>query len=274
MAGQRLLSDAPLNVYLNGIDIRVETFDITSIAGSDVYKMDILLYNNINIYGEVISSMVYNSGAKLVDDTSLIVYNPNKLLLNSSFENTYNISGTESNVWKNNTIITGNKSNLKDNSRGASYSYSHYTTADYSVPFANGEYMYDGWYTLCSVLLPTTLEGAPVTGSFRFNTVPQYYNGATWVALTSIPNQAIAIYDFLRAARNESYIRKDFVVTTKIETLYNQLLNESIEGCWFKKLNYMKPKLSTIKSAIEFERFDVAQHMIKSVNVSLLSILI
>jgi hypothetical protein len=260
--------------YLNGIDIRVETFDVTQVDSNATKKIDVLFYNTISRYGEILSSMVYNSGTKDADDTSVIIYNPNRLLRNNEFELGYTLGGTASNLWKNNDLVLTGKTNLRDNSLGAVYTYPHLTTSGYSVAYVNGEHSYDGWYTLASVVLPTVTPPL-VSGAFRVTgEVAEYYNGSTWLALNNIPSQTVRIYNFLGDSSREVYMSYDFVSTVKIDSLYRRLLDEKFDKAWFKKINILAPKMSTLKHAIEFKQYDVAQHIINAVDNSLLSLLI
>ncbi len=268
------------NTYLNGVDIRVEPFDLEYTG--ETYKLDLLYYNNVNRFGEVLSSLVYNSGVRSITDLTTIVYNPNKLFLNTAFEQSYTLTG-DSNRWKNADVLTGYTSNLKDNSADATYSYERFNiTTGYSVQYANGEHSYDGWYTLYSVVLHEYPDNSPslLEGTLRYNGgVAQYaiQDAPTlsghWSDLNTV-DTTIDIYNFIREDRGDIYEAYDFVATVKINSLNKRLLDNKLDSGWYKRLNILSPKIRTMETAIEFKNYDKAQYMINAVNNSLLSLLI
>ncbi len=263
------------DTYLNGVDIKITPFDLTYTGTSN--KLDLLYYNNINRYGEVLTSLVYNSGIRSVDDTTLIVYNPNKLFLNTTFEESYSLTGT-STRWKNMDLTTGNVSNLKDNSADATYTYSKFDKlTDYAVNYGNGEHSYDGWYNFYSVSLQThsDIGSGAIIGTLRDKDDVAQYSSATdtWVNLDTI-DTTLPIYNITDINRSEIYQTHNFVCTTKTESLYKKLLNNKLDNSWFKILNILSPKLRTLETAIEFEEYGKAQHMINAINNSLLLLLI
>jgi hypothetical protein len=267
------------NTYLNGVEIRVEPYDL-EYTGYD-YKLDLLFYNNVNRYGEILTSLVYNSGVRDSNDISYIIYNPNKLFLNTSFEQGYTLTGT-SNRWKNADLLTTGTSMLRDNSSSATYTYSHYDVAtDNAVTYQNGDHSYDGWYTMVSIVLKDHADSAAVLqGTLRNNTGTAQYAIqdnptllAHWSDLDDI-DTTIDIYNFLREDRSDTYLSFDFVVTTKIHSLHKKLLDEKLEDMWFKRVNMLSPKMKTLEAAIDLENYDKAQHMINAVQGSLLSLLI
>jgi hypothetical protein len=261
------------NVYLNGVDIKVEPFDLNYTGKT--HKLDLLYYNNVNRYGEILTSLVYNSGIRTISDTTLIVYNPNKLFLNTDFEKSYSLIGT-SNIWKNVSLLTDGLTNLRDNSANSIHTYPTFNiSTDYAVEYCNGEYAYDGWYTLYSVALDTISNGKPI-GTLAHNSGdPMYCSDIdTWTDLNSI-DTTIDIYNFIRGGlRTEERLSYDFVSTVKINSLNKRLLDNKIEKDWFKQLNILSPKLRTLETAIELGNYDKAQHIINAVNNSLLSLLI
>ena len=268
------------NTYLNGVDIKVEPFDLSYTGGT--HKLDLLYYNNINRFGEVLSSLVYNSGVREVDDTTRIIYNPNKLFLNTTFEQSYELTGM-SNVWKNADLLTGYTTNLRDNSADATYIYEKFNiTTGYAVSYSNGEHSYDGWYTLYSIILQAYPDNSPsvLQGTLRYNgSIVQYalQDAPTlpthWEDLNII-DTTIDIYNFIREDRGDTYKSYDFVSTVKINSLNKRLLDNKLDSGWYKRLNILSPKLRTLETAIEFKNYDKAQYMINAVNSSLLSLLI
>lgn len=262
------------NTYLNGVDIKVEPFDMTDTG--DSYKLDLLFYNDINRHGEVLSSLVYNSGSRDIADTTLIVYNPNKLFLNTLFETGYVLTG-ESTRWKNADLLLTTLTNFRDNSAGADHSdYPQFDiTTDYAPFYKNGEHAYDGWYTLYSVSLQALTDTGLPTGTLRhLGGVAQYLNSTpAWVNLDQI-DTAIDIYNFMYAVRGDVYLSYDFVSTVKVNSLNKRLLDNKLDNGWFKRLNILNPKIRTLESAIEFNNYGNAQHMINAISNSLLSLLI
>ncbi len=267
------------NTFLNGVDIKVEPFDLTE--SGELHKLDLLYYNNVNRYGEILSSLAYNSGIRLINDTDLIVYTPNKWFLNSALEHNYTLTGV-SNRWKNADLRIDGVSNFKDNSANATYEYARFNiNSDYAIAYSNGEHAYDGWYTLVSVALQNHSDNASVLkGTLRdYNNTAQYalQNNPTllshWADLSAI-DTSIDIYNFIREDRGDTYSSYDFMATVKTDTLYKKLLNTELTDIWFKKINVLSPKLRTLETAIEFKKYDVAQHIINAINNSLLSLLI
>lgn len=264
---------------LNGIDIKVEPFNL--ISSGETHKLDLLYYNNVNRYGEILSSLVYNSGIRVIDNIDLIVYNPNSWFLNTALERDYDLDGT-SNRWKNADLLTEGITNLKDNSANATYAYTYFNVdTDYAVAYSNGEHAYDGWYSLVSVVLRSHPDAATVLkGTLRNNAgVAQYAlqenptEAAHWANLDTI-DTSVAIYNFIRENRGEIYETYDFMVTVKTQSLHKKLLGSELSNTWFKKIDILSPKLRTLDTAVEFKKYDKAQHIINSINNSLLSLLI
>lgn len=265
--------------YLNGVDIRVEPFDL-SYTGYD-YKLDLLYYNNVNRFGEILTSLVYNSGVRDADDTNVIIYNPNKLYLNTTLEQGYSFTGTSA-IWRNASLLSSGTKLLKDNSYSATYTYSHFdVTSDFAVEYENGEHSYDGWYTFVSVALKDHADSSSVLqGTLRNNSGTAQYALqdnptllAHWSDLDTI-DTTIDIYNFIREDRDDDYETYEFFVDIKTQSLHKKLLDEKLDSVWFKRVNALSPKLRTMETSIEFERYDVAQHMVNAINKSLLLLLI
>lgn len=261
------------NTYLNGVDIKIEPFDLTTT--SETHKLDLLFYNNINRYGEILSSLVYISGIRLVSDKTLLVYNPNKLLRNTEFERSCSYTGT-GNRWKNADLLTTGITNLKDNSVDATYEYDRFdVSTDDAVMYVNGDHSYDGWYTMYSLalrILPDIGSGVPI-GTLRNNGGVIQYQSATdtWTNLTAII-KTIPIFNFMRVSGGDEYSYYDFVVTVKTNSMYKHLLDNKLGGDWFKRVNILNPKLRSLEMAIELQNYDKAQHIINAITTSLISI--
>ncbi len=269
------------NIYLDGISIEVVPFDLK--CKSETYKLDLLYYNNVNRYGEILTSLVYNSGLRDADDLTRVHYEPNKLFNNNSFEQSYSFLTTETSFrWKNADLLTTGISILNDNSYTATYSFDHYDIlTDNAVLYENGQHAYDGWYSLVSVGLPAhaDVETLPV-GTLRYNSGDVEYAAVTpqtgpgdW-SLLNVIDPDIAIYNFIRSSGGNTYDVFEFVSTVKTNTMYKKLLDNKLKNDWFKKLNILGPKLRTLTASVEHGSYDMAQHVINSVNNSLLSLLI
>jgi len=264
--------------YLDGNIIEITPFDLKCTGA--VYKLDLLYYNTINRYGEILKSLVYNSGPRSADDVSNIEYNPSKLFLNSDFELEYNLKET-SNKWKNNTLQLSDIKLLKDNSYSAIHKYDRYDIKTSFAPeYINGAYAYDGWYSLVSIALPKYDANEIVTSlDIRYNetsnrAVYMSPDLVTWLDLATDILYEEPIYDLsLHSASNynKSY---DFLVIIKTLALYKTLLNKTLDSEWFTRLNALAPKLRTLEAAAEQHRYDLAQHMINSVNWSIMLLLI
>jgi len=83
-------------IQSNGELIQVSAKDFSCKFPSD-HKLELLYYNNINRNGEVLSSLVYNSGLRVMSDDTDIVYSPLTLYKNTDIEKQYSIAG-DSNV--------------------------------------------------------------------------------------------------------------------------------------------------------------------------------
>lgn len=269
-------------VYTDGISIEATPFDLQ--CKGETYKLDLLYYNNVNRYGEILTSLVYNSGVRDAADLSKIHYEPNKLFMNNSFERTYSFTNSSetSNRWKNADLLTSGISILKDNSYTASHNFSRYNiSTDYAAAYEGGQYSYDGWYTIVSVGLPehtfpTTLPAGTLrihAGNAEYAKSSEQSGNTDW-ELLNIINPIIPMYNFIRSDSGNAYDTFDFVVTVKTNTLYKKLLDNKLDSDWFIKMNTLDPKMRTLQTAVERDVYNLAQHMINSINNSLLALLI
>jgi len=271
------------NIYSDGFTIGAEPFDLS--YTSLQYKLDLLYYSNINRLGEVLTSLVYNSGIRDIADTSNIVYDPNKLYRNTSFEKTYEISDP-TNTWRNADIATTDLILVKDKSYNASNSYESYDVAtDFAVIKENGSHMYDGWYTIFSYALTQLADDAAVpAGTMRVNldadplveyaTIDNPVSSANWSPLNVISNTTIPIYNIINTAISDESKKEDFFIYTKTLSLYKHLLDSKLDNDWFDKIDALAPKMKTLEFAVETQNLPVAQTIINTLSSSLLTLLV
>jgi len=208
----------------------------------------------------------------------LIGYDPSKLYRNTPFELEYSLQETSA-KWKNKDLTYSDIHLLKDNSYNAKHHYKHYSVdLDFSPEYKSGAYSHDGWYTLSTVILPVyDINETVIDGALRYNVTTERViyktpEAGVWndLATNIIYNfQVYNIYDELN--RPELY---NFIVDTKTVTLYNKLLSKVLDNEWFTRVSVIAPKIKTLESAMERGQFDMAQHIINSVNGSLLLLLI
>ena len=262
--------------FTDGVSIEVETFKTTCNTGER--KLDLLFYNNVNRAGQVLTSLVFNSGVRDAQDTNKLHYEQNKLNRNTDIEMLYNIVG-DSKKWSNSAIITLNEDLIKDNSYDADRTAIPFDiNTDFSVAKVVGENVYDGWYTVVSVGLTEWEDGDVVpAGVLRYNPTEsraEYYKeSGGWEAINKI-NSTQTIYDLSNTIPYNPYTAEHFIVTTKIHALYTKLLNKDINRQWYSTLNKIGPKLATLENSVDFKNYGTAQLMINSFGTSLLMLLI
>jgi len=268
-------------VYANGISIECEGL-ITSCQSPDK-KLDLLFYNRMNKNGDVLTSLVYNSGVLDGSSNRRIHYEPAKLLRNTEFELSYNISGP-GNRWLNSDIVNTEISLFKNKGIFAKNTSKEFDVInDYAVVEFAGSMMYDGWYSLVSIALPDrpnndqvpagTLRLNQTTGIAEYALVDNPTIGDDWSPLNEI-DASIPIYNMLRMPAINAYRKEDFFVYTKLLTLYKKLLNDEIKEDWYYRLSKIKPKVRTISAAVEAKEFAKAQLLLQSMDLTLLTLLV
>jgi hypothetical protein len=130
---------------------------------------------------------------------------------------------------------------------------------------------------MVSVVLKLYADTSPgvLIGTLRNkNGVAQYYSAVdTWTSLNNIIT-SVAIYNLIREDRGDTYLTQDFFPTVMTNSLYNKLLDEKLKSSWFKRVNSIAPKIRTINTNVELGSYDKAQHMVNSLQTSLLSLLV
>ena len=175
--------------FTDGVSIEVETF-VTS-CSPGFKKLDLLFYNNVNRAGQVLTSLVYNSGVRDAQDTSRLHYEPNKLYKNTDIEMSYIIVGDEK-LWANSDLITLTEDLIKDNSYDADRTAVPFSLRnDFAVTKVVGDNVYDGWYTVVSVGLTEWADGDVVPeGVLRYNPTEsraEYYGeNGDWISINRI----------------------------------------------------------------------------------------
>lgn len=271
------------SVYTDGTRIEVIPYDLA--CKGSAYKLDLLYYNNVNKYGEILTSLVYNSGLRAGANVNRIQYDPTKLFKNTAIEKTYSFTTTTetSTRWKNADLLTTGTILIKDQTYKATDIYPRFDiTTGNASDYKNGSYMYDGWYTFVSVAVGVITDAASVIeGTLRTDGATVEYalidnptSSAHW-SLLNLINPTVPIYNLIRLPNGTNKIyTQEFMVTTKTQTMYKHLLDRDLDRIWFSQLNLLSPKMRTLDAAIEHDKFDVAQHIINSINNSLLAILI
>jgi hypothetical protein len=262
------------NIYTDGNTIELNTFDLSCENPNKIKKLDLLFYTTINSYGEMLTSLVYNSGPKDLDDISGIVYDPNKLYSNTDYENLYIINGN-SNIWRNLDIQQSDIVLVKSENSRYNKLFSRFSIeSDFSVETINGNNMYDGWYTLVSYALSDNSSSTkPGTISYVGSSAMYLDNSQSWRDLTDIDSD-VPIYSSIDLYDKNTVKLLDFVVTTKTVSLYRSILFKTEIGNWYDKIKYMKPTVVALEESVKNGRFDMAQHLIESVKIALNTTLI
>jgi hypothetical protein len=263
------------NLILDGNSIKIKPFDLTGSGFAN--KVDLLYYNNINSKGEILTSLVYNSGLRSADTVDSIIYYPDRLFQNSDIEKAYTISGN-SNRWCNADLLNTDYYAYIDKSIYANNLEESYDiTTDFAVIKEVNKYMYDGWYTLVSLSLQEYADSDSVlAGTLRYNSMSgnvEYNKSAgVWELIENI-DSSIPIYNLIRDEATNEFSSYDFFVNIKLLSLNNYYLRKVVDNEWFSGLNYISPKIKSIEKAIADGKFDLAQLFLSSLSNQLLFML-
>lgn len=270
-----IIVDLPVTVSSN--EITAHTPDLSSTT--QLSKLDILLYNNINRFGEVLTSVVYISDRKELGDVDPIVYNPNKWLSNSDYEQGMTIAGGSAR-WKNVPLLIEDFKSIHNMSRGKTSKYISYdiNTDDASLVGSN-LHAFDGWFSLLSIAVGenTATTGVP-SGTLRDSGGSIQYaitavTDTIWTSINNITSD-IGMIDFIRnEAASEIYYREDFFVLLKTNTLYNQLLSKEIANEWFTQVGAVRPKLRSMYAHAKNKVFTECQYLVNSINLTLVALI-
>lgn len=238
--------------------------------------VDIILYNSVNRYGEKLTSMVFISGPRDADDTSYVKYNPQSLLKNNDFERGIVISDDENYRWLNKDILNTDNTLLKNTSFKISNPYARFdTTINYAPEVLPNKYMYDGWYTFMT-LQPqkwSTSETSLPVGTLRLsatNALEYKYANGDWRSMNNIESE-VPITNYLFYGNNP-FITMDALILLKINTLYHDTILKKLSSDWFSGVTQIKPKITMLYNAWVDRSFFKAQHILNSVNISLLAL--
>jgi len=257
-----------------GNSIVLHTPDMSALTGTK--KLDVLYYNSINRYGEVLRSLVYVSDIRDIDDTTEIVYTPAELMNNTDLEKDMVLTNPEVNNWLNDTITQTGSTLLNNRSYKKTHTYSKFNLAtDYAPMVSDNKYMYDGWYTLASIVPEVHADNGSgvLAGTLRDNSgIIEYAaidspSAGDWNTLDNI-NTSVSMFKL-----EAQYTSKDFFIVLNTNTLYHNLLSKKIDNEWFTGIGSIKPKVRSIYSNAENQSFEVCQHLINSINLTLLSII-
>lgn len=261
-------------IIVKGDIIEIHTPDMTP-SGYDK-KLDLLFYNSINRYGEVLKSLVYASDLKEEGDISEIAYTPKTLLNNTDFEKSLEVSDESVNMWLNEGITQTSYTLLNNTSYRKVNPYNTFSiTSDYAPMVSQDNYMFDGWYTFASIVLGFIADSsAVVAGTLRYNGVVVEYaiidnptQASDWEEITSI-DSSINMFNLI-----SPHVTRDFVVVSKTNSLYNNLSSKDLAAEWFSGIQAIKPKVRSIHANAKAQTFETCQHLINSINISLLSLI-
>lgn len=271
--GGDIVLDMP--IVPKGDTIEADTPDMTLSGNSK--KIDLIYYNSINRLGEVLRSLVYISDVKDKDDTTEISYDPNKLLNNTILEKSLILSDSSLYTWLNDSITQTNITMVNNMSFKIVNSFNNYSlTNDYSPKIFDNTYMFDGWYTLVSMAPNTINDVSSVRAGILRNKsgVIQYATKdnptllTDWEDITTI-DTSIPIFSM----EDVPNVYKHFFVISKTNSLYNKLIEQQLAGEKFVEIRTVRSKLRTIYANANYSAFEIPQHMINAVNLSLLSLI-
>ena len=253
----------------NGKQIIVDTFQIED--ATMIAKVDILMYNKIKQDGTVLQSLVYVSEPKEVTDTSPIIYDPTDLLTNITLPNKFGANGYG---WTEVAQYTTRYDFRKMASAGP-VEHDWYDSEDYAPTLGNDELMYDGWYTLQSRGVPEAINLNKLEWGYATNIGDVIYitdDSGTYSSIYSIDDETVKVYGI--NTFNGTYRSDDFFVFNHAAAMYVDLLDKAMDKEWFTQILSIKPKVRSIESAIEMEKYPVAQYIIQSMDYSLITQLI
>jgi len=241
------------------------------LAGGTVPQLNMLYYNNINRYGEVLSTMVAMFDIEEAQKSNYVLYDTTKFGMNSNLERTQSYVGV-SNRWRNADLIEAGVQMLENKSKTATHPYEHYNVdTDLSHdPYKSSNFMFDGWYSLVSTTPPET----PVVledGVLRTydNTIEYMYDGV-WYPLEDEVYTEAPIGNIIRK-EDAVFVETPFLVAFDTVTLYDSLLTKELDGEWFTNITTIRYKYRSIQNAAEDKALDKAQILIRSMDLTLLA---
>jgi hypothetical protein len=258
------------DISANGTTIIADTFDMQGFSGTGSMKVDVLIYNTINGYGWVLSSVVFVSDPKELDDVSPIVFRDDELLTNINIPGKLEDSYTfiQSGTWATNKKYK--KMARLDDVSGEFDISSNY------APIANDSMAFDGWYTVQSrgpknIADPLTQLVKNEGGILHEEVVYALDDNGNTSSIYEIVDQTQPVYNIANVARNLSY---DLFAHNKTLALYSGLLTKVINRELYSNFLSIKSKLRTIDNSLEQDDYATAQYMIQSMDLGLISELI
>jgi hypothetical protein len=270
------------SIAVDGESIIMNSTPSMANDGTSEFKVHVLLYNAVNRYGEVLSSIVAMTTAATLTSTEEFEYVPATLLNTSVLEKSLVKDDISVNTWLNKAITQSDITLLNWDSYKTTNTFKRFSTStDFAPEVSLDRYMYDGWYTMVTVVAAYINDFAAVkAGTLRSKSISgtntlQYAlidNPTTitdWSNMTSVTT-AVPIAEQLTTSSNK-YQQFDFFVLLKTNSLYNSLLTKKLSSEWFPGVSAIRPKLRSIYEYAKYKDFALCQHMINSFNLTLLS---
>jgi len=270
------------NSFENGVSIlqrsRVSPIDkklliqTPVLEGGEAPQLNLLYYNNINRYGEVLTTLVAMFDIEEAQKSNYVLYDATKFGMNSTIERAQSYVGT-SYRWRNADLVNVGMSMLEDQSKNAQHLYEHYDIATDLAqdPYTSHNFMLDGWYSLVSTTPPET----PVVledGVLRtYNNTIEYMYDNAWHSLDGEIYTEAPIGNIIRK-EDAIFVETPFLVTFDTITLYDRLLTKALDGEWFTSITTIRYKYRSIQNAAEDKNLDKAQILIGSMDLTLLAI--
>jgi hypothetical protein len=257
------------HIYSSNNTIIVDTYDMLSMATRAYSKVDMLLYNQINEDGYVLSSVVYVSNKRALDDTSPIVYDPSNLLPVISIPGKL----TDDFTFINNKQYLSEYSFRKSRAAGNEIKSYDFKT-DY-VPYGNGDILVAGWYTMQSIAVPkiSTYHNL-MKGEWgqRDSTKPVVY------ATIDMPSEAQVrpIYDIENQAANvygseavDHHFKKEyeFFSLGNMPVIYSKMPQKD----HYPEFMSLRAKYRSVEHHINQGNYGIAQYITQSMDYALIS---
>jgi hypothetical protein len=277
-----VISDAivdNISVRCDSVGIEIDTFDVSGTAAPG--KLDILYYNSINRFGEILRSVVFISDMKLSEDTSPIYHRPDKYLNNSTLEKNLVIDNFDNKTWLNSEIEQSNVNLLENSSRGTEQLFDRFDLeSDSASEISDNRHSYDGWYTLVSLSLPIIDDLEQIAdigklvwwqGNVLYAIEENPRDISDWKFLPEDIVSSIPIFNILGKGSDEvEFVSKDIFVIQKTHTLYKELLESFLDREGFNTFNKIRPKIRSLySSATSDDDFSLAQTILNSIALSL-----
>jgi len=243
------------------------------LASDAPLKINILLYNNVNILGEVLSSIVYISDITLPEIRLELIFDKYNFGKNSTVELTQVLPET-SVLWRNADIVNVEKFTKYS---GILHTHPHYRNydinTDLSIEPYDGSLLFDGWYTLLTLtpLEAPTLLWDGVLRSNVTDTTVEYYYGGTWINIAENIQEFARIANNLRIENDESRNYKhDFIILNDILISFETLITKDIREEAFVQSSKIRNIYNTVSSLFLNGKYEEAQYILNSIDLTLI----